>query len=88
MNENNPVTIFTMLSDMSFSQPHRLIGELQTIEVCFRIKCKQFICDVLCDEVKAQVTKKITEKRLKWYGHGKAMNEGHVLRRMLDAPGP
>ena len=50
----------------------------------FRFKGKQFICDVLGDEVKAQVTKKIKEKRLKWYAHGKAMNEGHVLRRMLD----
>ena len=29
------------------------------------------------------VTKKIPEKRLKLYGHGV---EGHVRRRMLDAP--
>ena len=35
----------------------------------------------------APVTKKITEKRLKWYyGHVKRRDEGHVLRRMLDAP--
>ncbi len=36
----------------------------------------------------APVTKKITEKRLKWYGHVKGRDEGHVLRRMLDAPVP
>ena len=34
----------------------------------------------------APVTKKITEKRLKWYGHVKRRDEGHVLRRMLDTP--
>ena len=31
------------------------------------------------------VTKRITEKSLKWYGHVKSRDEGHVLRRMLDA---
>ena len=31
------------------------------------------------------MTKKITKNRLKWYGHG---DEGHTLRRMLDAPVP
>ena len=31
------------------------------------------------------VTKKVTEKRLKWYGHVKRRDEGHVIRRMLDA---
>ena len=31
----------------------------------------------------APVTKKITEKMLRWYGHVKRMD---VLRRMLDAP--
>ena len=35
----------------------------------------------------AQVTKKITEKRLKWYGHVKRRDED-VLRRMVDAPVP
>ena len=35
----------------------------------------------------APVTKKITEKRLKWNGHVKRRDEEHVLRRMLDAPG-
>ena len=34
------------------------------------------------------VTKKIAEKRLKWYGPVKRRDEGHVLRRMLDAPVP
>ena len=34
------------------------------------------------------MTKKITEKRLKWYGHVKRRGEGHVLRRMLDTPVP
>ena len=34
----------------------------------------------------APVTKNITEKRLKWYGHDKRREERHVLRRMLDAP--
>ena len=32
------------------------------------------------------VTKKITEKRLKWCGHVKRRDEGHVLRRLLDVP--
>ena len=32
------------------------------------------------------VTKKVTEKRLKWYKHVKRKEEGHVLRRMLYAP--
>ena len=36
----------------------------------------------------APVTKEITEKRLKWYGHVKRRSEGQVLRRMLDAPVP
>ena len=34
------------------------------------------------------VTHKITETRLKWYGHVKRWDGGHVLRRMLDAPVP
>ena len=34
----------------------------------------------------APVTKNIPEKRLKWYGHLKRRNEGHVLRIMLDGP--
>ena len=36
----------------------------------------------------APVTKKITEKRLKWYGHIKRRDEGHVLRRMTDSQLP
>ena len=36
----------------------------------------------------AQVRKNMTEKRLKVYGHVKRRDEGHVLRRMLDAPVP
>ena len=36
----------------------------------------------------APMTKKSTEKRLKWYGHVKRSGEGLVLRRMLDAPVP
>ena len=31
------------------------------------------------------VTKKITEKMLKWYRHVKRKEEGHVLRRIVDA---
>ena len=34
------------------------------------------------------MTKKITEKRLKWYGHVKKRNEGFILIRMSDAPLP
>ena len=34
----------------------------------------------------APVTRNITEKRLKWYGHVKRSDEGHVLRIMVDAP--
>ena len=33
----------------------------------------------------APVTKKITEKRLKWYRHVTRRNEGHLLRFFLDA---
>ena len=29
-------------------------------------------------------SKKITEKRLKWYGHVRRMKEEHIVRRMLD----
>ena len=36
----------------------------------------------------APVTKRITEKRLKWYGRVKRRDEGHMRRRMLDAPVP
>ena len=36
----------------------------------------------------ALVTKKITEKRLKWYRNVKRRDEGHMLRRMSDAPVP
>ena len=36
----------------------------------------------------APVTKKITEKRLKWYGRIKRRGEGHILKRMLDVPVP
>ena len=36
----------------------------------------------------APVTKKITEKRLKWYGLVKRKDEGRVLRRILYAPVP
>ena len=38
--------------------------------------------------VKVAPVSKITEKRLKWYGHVKRRDEGHTLRRMLDAPVP
>ena len=31
-----------------------------------------------------QASKKITEKRLKWYGHVRRMTEEHIVRRMLD----
>ena len=31
-----------------------------------------------------QHSKKITEKRLKWYGHVRRMKEEHTVRRMLD----
>ena len=35
-----------------------------------------------------QVSKKITEKRLKWYGHVRRMKEEHIVRRMLDVDIP
>ena len=39
--------------------------------------------DIVRGSVKvARVSKKITEKRLKWYEHVKRREEGHVLRRM------
>ena len=31
-----------------------------------------------------QASKKITEKRLKWYGHVRRMKDEHIVRRMLD----
>ncbi len=31
-----------------------------------------------------QASTKITEKRLKWYGHVRRMKEVHIVRRMLD----
>ena len=36
-----------------------------------------------------QECKKITEKRLKWYGHVRRMKEEHIVRRMshVDIPG-
>ena len=44
-----------------------------------------YLCWELAVKV-AAVKKKITEKRIKWFGHVKKRDEGHVLRRMLDAP--
>ena len=35
-----------------------------------------------------QACKKITGKRLKWYGHVMRMNEKHIVRRMLDVDIP
>ena len=35
-----------------------------------------------------QASKKITEKRLKWYGHVRRMEEEHIVRRMLDVDIP
>ena len=35
-----------------------------------------------------QAAKKITDKRLKWYGHVRRMKEGHIVRRMLDVDIP
>ena len=35
-----------------------------------------------------QASKKITEKRLMWYGHVRGMKEEHIVRRMLDVDIP
>ena len=35
-----------------------------------------------------QASKKIKEKRLKWYGHVKRVKEEHTVRRMLDGDIP
>ena len=35
-----------------------------------------------------QASTKITEKRLKWYGHVRRMKEEHIVRRMLDVDIP
>ena len=35
-----------------------------------------------------QASKKITEKRLKWYGHVRRMKDEHIVRRMLDVEIP
>ena len=34
------------------------------------------------------MTQKMTEQRVKWYGHIKRTDERHVLRRVLDGPQP
>ena len=39
-------------------------------------------------ECMVQASKKITEKRLKWYGHVRRMKEEHIVRRMLDVDIP
>ena len=36
----------------------------------------------------AQASKKITEKRLKWYGHVTRTKDDHIVRRMLDVDIP
>ena len=36
----------------------------------------------------APLTKKITDKRLNWYGHVKRREEGQVLRGIVDVPVP
>ena len=38
--------------------------------------------------VQLQASKKIREKRLKWYGHVRRMKEEHIVRRMLDVDIP
>ena len=35
-----------------------------------------------------QASQKITEKRLKWYGHVRKMTEEHIVRRMLEVDVP
>ena len=35
-----------------------------------------------------QASKKLAEKRLKWYGHVRRMKEEHIVRRMLDVDIP
>ena len=35
-----------------------------------------------------QASKKIKEKRLKWYGYVRRMKEEHIVRRMLDVDIP
>ena len=35
-----------------------------------------------------QASKKITETRLKWYGHVRRMKEEHIVKRMLDVDIP
>ena len=37
---------------------------------------------------KLQASKKISEKRQKWYGHVRRMKEEHIVRRMLDVDIP
>ena len=54
--------------------------------------------DVRCDKIRiehirgttrvVQASKKITEKRLKWYGHVRRMKEEHIVRRMLHVEIP
>ena len=63
--------------------------EVNKMRMCGVTKTDQIRNEHVRGSVKvAPVTKKITEKRLKWYGHVKRRDEGHVLRRTLDAPVP
>ena len=73
------------------SQEKRLeVNEMRMLRWMCGVENKDQIRNehVRAPEKVAPVTKKITEKRLKWYGYVKRRDEGHVLRRMLDAPVP
>ena len=40
--------------------------------------------DKIRNERVVQASKKITEKRLKWYGHVRRMKEEHIVRRIMN----
>ena len=54
----------------------------------------RWMCGVTRDKIRnehirgttrvVQASKKMTEKRLKWYGHVRRMKDEHIVRRMLD----
>ena len=62
-------------------------GKLWGRDMCGVTKKDKIIKEHMRGSVKVALTK-ITEKRIKWYGHVKRKDKGHVLRRMLDAPVP
>ena len=71
------------------TEPLFFHGKLLKLDGIYKSELAKFMFDCIYGLLQvAPVSKKITEKRPKWYGHVKRRDEGHVLRRMLDTPVP